>query len=86
MDIKLPNSLYQVVENQTVELSTSKNRCIQHAEYDTDTDDIVSDIEKVNQIMIRILLAGASNNHISQKMVDNGYRILLVWPTNRLSH
>ena len=28
---------------------------------DTDTDDIVSDIEKVNQGMIRILLAGAPN-------------------------
>ena len=86
VDIKLPNSLYQVVENQTVEISTSKDRCIQNDEYDTDTDDIVSDIEKVNQQMIRILLAGASKSHIRQKMVDNGYTILFVWPTNRLSH
>ena len=86
MDIKLPNSLYQVVENQTVEISTSKDRCIQCDEYDTDTDDIVSDIEKVNQTMIRILLAGASKSYISQKMVDNAYTILFLWPTNRLSH
>ena len=69
MDIKLPNSLYQVVENQTVEISTSKDRCIQNDEYDTDTDDIVSDIEKVNQTMIRILLAGASKSHIWQKLI-----------------
>ena len=86
VDIKLPNSLYQVVENQTVEISTSKDRCIQNDEYDTDTDDIVSDIEKVNQTMIRILLAGASKSYISQKMVDNAYTILFLWPTNRLSH
>ena len=32
VDIKLPNSLYQVVENQTVEISTSKDRCIQNDE------------------------------------------------------
>ena len=86
MDIKLPNSLHQVVENQTVEMSTSKDRYIENDEYDTDTDDIVSDIEKVNQVMIRILLAGASKRRICQKMVDNGCTILFVWPTNRLSH
>ena len=82
----MPNEFYQVVENKIVENSTSKDRYIQNDEYDTDTDDIVSDIEKVNQTMVRILLAGASKSYISQKMVDNGYRILLVWPTNRLSH
>ena len=83
----LYNSLYQVVES--VEMSTSKDRYVQNDEYDTDTDDIVSDIEKVNQGMIRILLAGASKSHICQsicqKMVDIGYTILFVWPTNRLS-
>ena len=36
--------------------------------------------------MVRILLAGASKSYISQKMVDNGYTILFLWPTNRLSH
>ena len=50
--------------NQIVEISTSKDRYIQNDEYDTDTDDIVSDIEKVNQAMTRILLAGASKSHI----------------------
>ena len=43
-------------------------------------------MEKVNQTMIRILLAGASKSHICQKMVDNGYTILFVVPTDRLSH
>ena len=81
----MPNEFYQVVENKIVENSTSKDRYIQNDEYDTDTDDIVSDIEKVNQVMIRILLAGASKSHICQKMVDNGCTILFVWPTNRLS-
>ena len=33
---------------------------------DTDTDDIVSDIEKVNQGMIRILLAGASTSYLPE--------------------
>ena len=44
-------------KNQIVEISTSKDRYIQDDEYDTDTDDIVSDIQKVNQTMIRILQA-----------------------------
>ena len=60
VDINLPKEFYQVVENQTVEISTSKDRYIENDEYDTDTDDIASDIEKVNQAMIRILLAGAA--------------------------
>ena len=53
----MPNEFYQVVENKIVENSTSKDRYIQNDEYDTDTDDIVSDIQKVNQTMIRILQA-----------------------------
>ena len=36
--------------------------------------------------MIRILLAGASKSCICQKMVDHGYIIFFVRPTNRLSH
>ena len=36
--------------------------------------------------MIRILLAGANKSHICQRMVDNGYTILFVCPTNRLLH
>ena len=40
----------------------------------------------MNQVMIRTLLAGASKRHICQKMVDHGYTILFVCPTNRLSH
>ena len=46
VDIKLPHEFYQVVENQTVEISTSKDRYIENDEYDTDTHDTVSDIEK----------------------------------------
>ena len=57
VDIKLPNDFFQVVEHQIVEISTSKDRYIEHDEYDTDTDDIVSHIEKVNQTKIRILQA-----------------------------
>ena len=53
VDIKLPNEFHQVVEYQTVEISTSKDRYTQTDQYDTDTDDIVSGIEKVNQTMIR---------------------------------
>ena len=49
-----------------------------------DTDDIVSNIEKVNHVMIRILFAGTNKSHICQKMVDNGYTVLVVCPTNRL--
>ena len=71
VDIKLPKLI--LPSCQLVEISTSKDRSIQNDEYDTDTDDIVSDIEKVNQTKIRILLAGASKSHICQKMVDNGY-------------
>ena len=67
VDIKLPNELYHVVANQPVEIKTSKDREIQNDEYDIDTDDIDSKIEKVNQAMIRILLAGVSNSHICQK-------------------
>ena len=45
-DIKLPNEFYQIAEHQIVEISTSKGRYIQNDEYDTDTHDTVSDIEK----------------------------------------
>ena len=86
VDNKLPHGFYPAVENQDVEISTPTDRYIQNDEYGTDTDDIVSDIEEVNQGMIRVLLAGASKNHICQKMVDNAYTILFLWPTNRLSH
>ena len=58
---KKPNELYQVVENQIVEiqtsisistyiLSTSKKRETQSDE--PDTDDIASKIEKVKQVMM----------------------------------
>ena len=88
VDIKLPNELYHVVENQTVEIKTSKDREIQNDEYDTDADDIVCKVEKANQVMIRILLAGANKSHICQNMVDKGYTVLVlvVCPTNRLLH
>ena len=65
-DIKLPNEFYQIAEHQIVEISTSKGRYIQNDEYDTDTHDIVSDIEKVNQTMIRRLLAGASKSFLPE--------------------
>ena len=70
MDIELRNDFLQSCrKNQVVEISTSKDRYIQNDEYDTDTDDIVSDIQKVNQTMIRILLAGASKSHIWQNLI-----------------
>ena len=66
----------------TVEIPTSKDREIQYDKYyDTDTDAIVSKIEKVNQEMIRVLLVGASKSHICQKMVDNDFAMLFVCPT-----
>ena len=74
---------HQQVENQIVEITTSKNSEIQNDEYDTA--DIVSKIEKVNQVMLRILFAGASKSHICQKPVDKGYTILFVCPTNTIT-
>ena len=50
VNIKLPNELYQVVENQIVEIPTSKDGDIQNDEHNTDSDDIVSKIEKVNNV------------------------------------
>ena len=50
VNIKLPNELYRVVENQIVEIPTSKDGDIQNDEHNTDSDDIVSKIEKVNNV------------------------------------
>ena len=47
-------------------ININQNNAVHDSEYDTDTADIVCKIEKVNQEMIRMLLAGASNSHICQ--------------------
>lgn len=80
--IKLPNELYQVVENQIVEIPTCKNREIHIDEYDAD--DIVSKIEKVKQVITRRFFAGAGKRHICQTMVDKGYAVLFACPISRL--
>ena len=82
-DIKLPNEPYKIVENQLVKIPTYESKNIEIKD-EYDTDDIISKIEKVKQVMIRGVVAGTGKSYICQKMTDKGYKVLFVCPTNRL--
>lgn len=82
-DIKLPNLPYEAVENKLVKIPVCGSVEIM-IEDEYDTDSIISKIEKVKQVMIRGLVPGTGKSYICQKMVDKGYTVVCVCPTNRL--
>lgn len=68
-DTKLPNELYQVVENQILEIQTSilyYYYLLQKREIQIDENLLYSKMEKVKQVMTRRLFAGAGWSHICQ--------------------
>ena len=64
---------YQLINIQSLKL---KN------EYDTDN--IIEAIKENNPMMIRGVYPGIGKSFICQKMVDKGYKVIFVCPTNRL--
>ena len=82
-EIKLPHEGYKIVENQFIKIPTYESKELE-IDDEYDTDDIISKIEKVRQVMIRGLVPGTGKSYICQKMVDKGYKVLFVCPTNRL--
>ena len=82
-DIKLPTEQYKIVKNQSVEIPVYECKEIKiDDEYDTDA--IIDKIEKVKQMMITADFAGSGKSFICQKIVDKGYKVMFVTPTNKL--
>jgi len=82
-DIKLPSVEYEIAKNEKVEIPTYKHKVIE-IKNKYDTDNIIEVIKGHNPMMIRGVYPGTGKSFICQKMVDKGYKVIFVCPTNRL--
>ena len=82
-DIILPTKMYEVVKNELIDIPTleSKELLIKD-EYDTDN--IIEVIKENNPVIITADFAGSGKSYICQRMVDKGYKVMFVTPTNKL--
>ena len=82
-DIILPTTIYDIVQNEKVEIPTYQHKDIE-IKNEYDTDNIIEVIKENNPMMIRGVFPGTGKSYICQKMVDKGFRVMFVCPTNRL--
>ena len=83
-EIILPTVEYEVVKNERVDIPTYEcKELIVKDEYDTDNI-IEEHIERGKPIMIRGELPGTGKSFICQRMVEKGYNVIFVCPTNKL--
>ena len=82
-DIKLPNVEYEIAKNEIIEIPTYKHTIIE-IKNEYDTDNIIEAIKENNPMMIRGVYPGTGKSFICQKMVDKGYKVIFVCPTNKL--
>ena len=75
--------MYEVVKNELIDIPTleSKELLIKD-EYDTDN--IIEVIKENNPVIITADFAGSGKSYICQRMVDKGYKVMFVTPTNKL--
>ena len=71
------------MENNQVQISKIESKSIEIVD-EHDTDKIFEIVEKENPMMIRGANPGTGKSYICQKMVDKGYRVIFVCPTNKL--
>ena len=82
-DIKIPSVEYEIAKNEIIEIPTYEHKVIEFKN-ECDTDNIIEVIKKNNPMMIRGVYPGTGKSFICQKMVDKGYKVIFVCPTNRL--
>ena len=82
-NIILPSVNYDIMENEHINIPMYENKHID-VENEYDTDNIIEEIKVNNPMMIRGELPGAGKSFICQKMVDKGYTVIFVCPTNKL--
>ena len=82
-DIKLPNVEYEITKNEIIEIPIYKHTIIE-IKNKYDTDNIIEAIKENNPMMIRGVYPGIGKSFICQKMVDKGYKVIFICPTNRL--
>ena len=83
-EIILPTVEYEVVKNERVDIPTYEcKELIVKDEYDTDNI-IEEHIESGKPLMIRGDVPGTGKSFICQRMVEKGYNVIFVCPTNKL--
>ena len=81
-DIILPTKMYEIVENELIDIPTLEcKELLIKDEYDTDN--IIEVIQENNPVIITADFPGSGKSYICQKMVDKGYRVMFVTPTNK---
>eukprot|EP00438_Fugacium_kawagutii_P006184 Skav207472 [mRNA] locus=scaffold3545:496284:499559:- [translate_table: standard] len=82
-DIILPLQRYELVRNEMIDIPTLEcKELLIKDEYDTDN--IIEVIKESNPVIITADFAGSGKSYICQKMVDKGYKVMFVTPTNKL--
>eukprot|EP00438_Fugacium_kawagutii_P018169 Skav234138 [mRNA] locus=scaffold1519:11582:14900:- [translate_table: standard] len=82
-NIILPSVNYDTMENEHINIPIYENKHID-VENEYDTDNIIEEIKVNNPMMITAQFAGSGKSYICQKMVDKGYKVMFVTPTNKL--
>ena len=81
--IKFPSADYEITQNELIQIPIYESKTIDIVD-EYDTDNIIEIIEEHNIMMIRGEVPGAGKSYICQKMVDKGYKVIFVTPTNKL--
>ena len=82
-DIKIPSVEYEIAKNEKVEIPTYEHTEVEVKD-EYNTDEIIEVIKEKNPMMITADFAGSGKSFICQKMVDKGYKVIFVTPTNKL--
>ena len=82
-DILFPTTAYEIVENDLIKINTYEHKDIEIKD-EYATDDIIEEVKMNNPMMIRGELPGTGKSYICQKMVDKGFKVIFVCPTNKL--
>eukprot|EP00438_Fugacium_kawagutii_P014503 Skav208988 [mRNA] locus=scaffold395:76378:79443:- [translate_table: standard] len=83
-EIKIPTVRYEVVRNEKVEIPIFECKEL-HIRDEYDTHNIIEEhIIPSKHVIIRGELPGTGKSYICQKMVEKGYNVIFVCPTNKL--
>eukprot|EP00438_Fugacium_kawagutii_P023181 Skav227407 [mRNA] locus=scaffold5580:24324:27602:- [translate_table: standard] len=82
-EIILPTKMYEIDENELVNIPSLECKEL-HIKDEYDTNNIIEIIKENNPVIITADFAGSGKSYICQKMVDKGYRVMFVTPTNKL--
>ena len=79
---KFPTVDYEVSQNELIQIPVYESKTIDIVD-EYDTDNIIEIIKEHNIMMIRGEVPGTGKSYICQKIVDKGYKVIFVTPTNK---